>query len=143
MARAGRPPRLPPAIASRWVFKERLVFYCRTTSASTAPCTPRRPCCTYAYVLITVLRVSRSCELFEGDAACHARIVLPACRLQYRGTSLIRNCPSLGPYGRPLPRALWWSCGRGQFLMSEVPLYHATRGSSSPLAACDSIPPAV
>jgi len=24
---------------------ERLVFYCRTTSASTAPCTPRRMCC--------------------------------------------------------------------------------------------------
>ena len=39
---------------------ERLVFYGRTTSASTAPCTPRRTCCPYAYVLITVLRVSRS-----------------------------------------------------------------------------------
>jgi len=40
---------------------ERLVFYCRTTSASTAPCTPRR----YAalrIVLVTVPRVSRSCE---------------------------------------------------------------------------------
>ena len=43
---------------------ERLVFYCRTTSASTAPRTPRRTCCPYAYVLITVLRVSRSCGLF-------------------------------------------------------------------------------
>ena len=36
---------------------QRLVFYCRTTSASTAPCTSRRTCCPYAYVLITVLDV--------------------------------------------------------------------------------------
>jgi len=28
---------------------------------------------------------------------------------QYRGTSLIRNNPSLGPYRRLMPRALWWS----------------------------------
>ena len=27
----------------------------------------------------------------------------------YRGTSLIRNSPPLGPYSRPMPRALWWS----------------------------------
>ena len=27
----------------------------------------------------------------------------------YRGTSLIRNNPPLGPYGRPMPRALWRS----------------------------------
>ena len=26
----------------------------------------------------------------------------------YRGTSLIRNCASLGPYSRTIPRALWW-----------------------------------
>ena len=37
---------------------ERLVVYCRTTSASTAPRTPRRTCCPYACVLITVLLVS-------------------------------------------------------------------------------------
>ena len=29
--------------------------------------------------------------------------------LHYRGTSLIRNCHSLGPYSRPIPRALRWS----------------------------------
>ena len=29
----------------------------------------------------------------------------------YRGTSLIKNCPLLGPYSRPVPRALWWSWG--------------------------------
>ena len=27
----------------------------------------------------------------------------------YRGTSLLRNCPSQGPCGRPMPRLLWWS----------------------------------
>ena len=43
---------------------ERLVFYCRPTSASTAPRTLRRTCCPDAYVLITVLRVSRFCKLF-------------------------------------------------------------------------------
>ena len=48
-----------------------LVCYCRTTSASTAPCTPRRTCCPYAYVLVTVLRVSRSCELFQEGFDLH------------------------------------------------------------------------
>jgi len=27
----------------------------------------------------------------------------------YRGTSLIRNCPTLAPYSRFMSRALWWS----------------------------------
>jgi len=27
----------------------------------------------------------------------------------YRGTSLSRNRPTLGPYSRPMPRALWLS----------------------------------
>jgi len=27
----------------------------------------------------------------------------------YRGISLIRNNPSLGPYSMLMPRALWWS----------------------------------
>ena len=45
--------------------RERLVLYCRTTSASTAPRTHRRMCCPYAYVLITVLRVSQN----EGHLA--------------------------------------------------------------------------
>jgi hypothetical protein len=40
-----------------------------------------------------------------------------------RGTSLIRNCFLLGPYSKPMPRAPWWSYGKGQFLMSKVPLY--------------------
>ena len=44
-------------------------------------------------------------------------------RRVYRGTSLIRKHPFLGPYSRAMPRALWWSEGGGCFLMSEVPLY--------------------
>ena len=40
----------------------------------------------------------------------------------YRGASLIRNPPLLGPYSRTIPRVLWWSQGGGLFLMSEVPL---------------------
>ena len=41
---------------------------------------------------------------------------------KYRGTSLIRNSAPLRPYGRTMPRALWWPRGRVLFLMSEVPL---------------------
>ena len=40
----------------------------------------------------------------------------------YRGTSLIRITPLIGPYSRTIPRVLWWSQGGGLFLMSEVPL---------------------
>ena len=34
-----------------------------------------------------------------------------------------RNSAPLGPYSRTMPRALRWSWGGGQFLMSEAPLY--------------------
>ena len=40
----------------------------------------------------------------------------------YRGTSPITNSAPLGPYRGNMPRALWWSQGGRQFLMSEVPL---------------------
>ena len=41
----------------------------------------------------------------------------------YRGTSLTRNRFPLGPYGSPMPIAIWWSYGGGGgVLMSEVPL---------------------
>ena len=44
-------------------------------------------------------------------------------RVAYRGTSLIRTPPPLGPYDTLMPRALWWSQTReGVLLMSEVPL---------------------
>ena len=45
---------------------------------------------------------------------------------RYRGTSLTRNNPPVGPYSRVLPRALRWSMGGGQFLMGEEPLYDRT-----------------
>jgi len=45
-----------------------------------------------------------------------------ATSLSYRGTLLIRNCLLLGPYSRPMLRALRKSWGGGQFLISEVPL---------------------
>ena len=43
--------------------------------------------------------------------------------IAYRGTSLIRNTPFLGPYRRTIPGVLRWSKGGGLFLMSEVLLY--------------------
>jgi len=52
--------------------------------------------------------------------------------VSYRVTSLIRKRTPLGPYRRPVPRALWWSWGGWRFLMSEVPLYtlHILEASS-------------
>ena len=32
---------------------------------------------------------------------------------RYRGTSLMKKRPPLGPYRRAMPRALWWSYGGG------------------------------
>ena len=43
----------------------------------------------------------------------------------YRGTSLIRNHPILGPYSRPRPRFLRLPGGGGRFVMGEVPLQGA------------------
>ena len=37
-------------------------------------------------------------------------------RLEYKGTSLIRNTSLLGPYSRTIPRIIWWSWGGGCFL---------------------------
>ena len=34
----------------------------------------------------------------------------------------MRERPPLGPYRRPLHRALWWVLGGGPFLMGEKPL---------------------
>ena len=48
------------------------------------------------------------------------RYRIPTPDSMYRGTSLIRNSAPLGPYRRPMPRALGWSKGGGRFLMSEV-----------------------
>ena len=36
--------------------------------------------------------------------------------LLYRGTSLVRNIPPVGPYRSPMPMDIWWSQGGGCFL---------------------------
>ena len=41
---------------------------------------------------------------------------------RYKGTSLIRNIPLVGPHIRTVSRALWWPWGGGVFLMSEATL---------------------
>ena len=48
----------------------------------------------------------------------------------YRGTSLIRNRPPLGPYSRTMPRALWKSLGGGAVSYEHTSAHHArkTRG---------------
>ena len=53
---------------------------------------------------------------------CRIKVAGMRAPVGYRGTSLIRNSATLGPYSRNTPRALWWSYGGGRFLMSEVPL---------------------
>ena len=45
----------------------------------------------------------------------------------YRGTSLIKDTPLLGPYSRTTPRALRWPVGRGLFPISEVTLQKVGR----------------
>ena len=60
----------------------------------------------------------------SSTICCHESAPWPLCtHVQYRGTSLIRNRPTLAPYSRLMSRALWWSQGGWRFLMSEVPLY--------------------
>ena len=49
-----------------------------------------------------------------------ASVFFGECRIPYRGTSLIRKNLHLRPYSRTMPKALRWSYGGGQFLMSEV-----------------------
>ena len=88
------PPSRPPFLSLTHSLphpRERLVSYCRTTSASTAPRTPRRTCCPYAYVLTTVPRVSRSCEFFRMDSistSYNSRDRAPAVHLLRKGTRL-------------------------------------------------------
>ena len=53
--------------------------------------------------------------LYRTDAGrrmgsvCSSVLVLPFHSVEYRGTSLIRNTPLLGPYSRTIPRVLWRS----------------------------------
>ena len=48
-------------------------------------------------------------------------LLLPLHPQPYRGTSLIRNCPTLVPYSSFMSRVLWCSKGGRRFLMSEKP----------------------
>ena len=45
---------------------------------------------------------------------------------QYRGTSLIRNRPLLGPYRKPMPRVLGWSLG-GVGVFAQTQIAHRAR----------------
>ena len=53
---------------------------------------------------------------FGGSGAAQGEFQGERPHHYYRGASLIRNRPPLGPYSRPLPRALWCSWGGGHFL---------------------------
>ena len=61
-------------------------------------------------MLVTVPRVSRSCEHFSDGFDLH---------LLHAGT----NTHPYAPYSRLMPRALWWSKRGGGGAVSEVPLY--------------------
>ena len=86
------------------------MFHCRTSSASTAPCTSRRMCCPTHCA--TVPRVSGSCEHFPDRFDPHLLRQVFKChnRRIYRGTSLTRTPPPqdptvalcLGTYGDPM-----------------------------------------
>ena len=76
-----------------------------------------------------------SCSLFDGMRCTPVARTREAQQVTsaatgyepYRGTSLIRNTPLLGPYNRrTMPRGICWSQGGGRFLMSEVPLQEGT-----------------
>ena len=56
----------------------------------------------------------------QADARCNVHHRRP---FMHRGTSLIRSSTPLGTQRWNILRALWWSYGGGQFVMSEVPLY--------------------
>ena len=43
-----------------------------------------------------------------GRLSGRVRHVRSASRGDYRGTSLMRNTPLVGPYSSPMPRDLWW-----------------------------------
>ena len=58
----------------------------------------------------------------------------------YRGTSLIRNTPLLGPYSKTIPRGKWWSWGGGAVSHErgtpvDSPLQHRDVTTSSCMAS--------
>ena len=78
-----------------------------------APACPHiSPCPLCLFVPMSLcLSVPISLSLSRGcPAARHGRV---RAINQYRGSSLIRKLHPLGPYSRPMPRALSWSLGGG------------------------------
>ena len=65
---------------------------------------------------------SKTARKFDSPCSWYAVGIWKVSRWTYRGTSsLIRNSPPLGPYGRPMPRALWWSYGVDVFVWARYP----------------------
>ena len=60
---------------------------------------------------VTEFRVlSHLVASYVADVPCkqvHSFLAHPLSCVPYRGTSLIRNAPLLGPYRRTIPRVLW------------------------------------
>ena len=83
---------------------ERLVLYCRTSSASTAPRTLRRTGYPFAYVLINVLRVSHSCQFFADGSDLHLLLRLQPtepCTLPTTPARRFHRLPYPPPHGFP------------------------------------------
>jgi len=60
-------------------------------------------------------------DVRHESRGCSCGSASDARRASYRGTSLIRNTPLVGPYSRTIPRVIWWS-----FLpLSSLPVPHA------------------
>jgi len=58
----------------------------------------------------TLLKKLALIESISTPYTLHALFALniePWNRCSYRGTSLIRNCPPLGPYSMTMPRDFW------------------------------------
>ena len=80
-------------------------------------------------VLEDVLVAAAECRVRELVRSSVLRTLI--CR-GYRGTSLMTINPSLAPYSRLMPRALWWFVGKGVGgRTSEVPLYSPIKTRTS------------
>ena len=72
-----------------------------------------------ALSLSLFLSLSLSLFLWHYLVLRRALALARAHRAQYRDTSPMKNCSPLGPYSRPVPRALWWFWGAGGALSYE------------------------
>ena len=67
------------------------------------------------YVCMYVYTSEKPVSVDSGACACvsthlpSVREMSSPCGSHYRGTSLIGNTPFVGPYSRPVSRALQWS----------------------------------